>query len=281
MRYRIEQTIIDLGLVRATKSLFDEIPKEYRGSNHTYQKFIVLAHQRSGSSLVIRSLRAHPNIIAYGEMFGRFKPHATTEFNSKPLQKRYLRKKYPNEFFDRRIYSSVRNDIQAVGFKLFPHQLDNKYFLNVWNQIQQNKDIKIIFLRRKNLLASYTSLQAAKKTGIYNIRNESQRTEPTVKINYKRCIKYFMDMEKYIELASEKLQYHDLLEITYEDMIVDLEKSFAKFQEFLGVEVVSLEPKTIKREIRPLWKVISNYEQLHNQLLNTKWDMFLREGNSG
>jgi len=50
-------------------SVFDGQARALTGPNRTYKKFIVLGHQRSGSSLVIRSLRAHPQVVGFGELF--------------------------------------------------------------------------------------------------------------------------------------------------------------------------------------------------------------------
>lgn len=280
VRSIMEQAIFTIGSVGTNKSLFDETPKEYQGSNKSYQKFIVIAHQRSGSTMVIATLGSHPNIIEFGEIFVSYNfSNALKGDDQYSFPMLFLRNKYPTEYLERHIFSSFRNDVLAVGFKLFPPDLDNNNFKVIWNWISENKDIKIIYLHRKNLLASYASKIMAKKTGRFHISNESQRTNTKVKINHKKCLEYFIATERYMKSTLERLLGHDLLEITYEDMIIDLDKSFAKLQQFLGVEVISLKSIIIKKEIRPLSNVLSNYDQLCDQFMNTKWEVFFEEGN--
>ena len=44
-------------------------PQTSQGPNRSYRRFVVLGHARSGSSLLIGSLRRHPQVVAFGELF--------------------------------------------------------------------------------------------------------------------------------------------------------------------------------------------------------------------
>lgn len=266
------------GSIGAKKTLFDETPSAYRGENNDYQKFIVFAHQRSGSSMVVGTLRNNPKILSFGEIFNKSRiTYNVGGYDNNSLKMQYLREKYPITFLNRNIFSSYNNDIQAVGFKLFPRHLDNNKFSSVWDWISKNKDVKIIFLTRKNLLATYTSLLIAKKTGKFSIRHESERTEEQVEIDIEECLAYFNERERYHLQALDRLKNNLLLEISYEEMILDLGEAFKKIQQFLAIDYFPIKPNTLKKEVRPLSQVISNYSQLKNELMNTKWRAFFDE----
>ena len=47
----------------------DSIHLHLRGENQKYIKFIVLGHPRSGSTMLISTLRKHPQIVGFGEIF--------------------------------------------------------------------------------------------------------------------------------------------------------------------------------------------------------------------
>ena len=142
----------------------------------------------------------------------------------------------------------------------------------------QNKDIKIILLTRRNLLATYTSLLIAKKTGTFRIiNNESQRTDATVTINYDKCLNEFQKRKIYHEKALKQLKDHDLIEVNYEDMVSNLNEYFKEFQRLLGIDVHPLPIRSIKKETRPLSKVITNYSELREKLLNTEWEYLFEE----
>lgn len=260
------------------ETLLDNIPQVYRGLNRNYQKFIILSHQRSGSSMTIGTLRKHPQIIGFGELFtsNRITFNISGFDNySKPLL--YFREKYPVDFLKRYIFTAYRSDIKAVGFKLLPEQIDNKQYKCIWDWLRRNKDIKIIFLTRENLLASYTSRFIAEKAGKFSIRNESERSKELIAINFEECIKEFQKKEMYQQKVIDLLSDHDILKVTYEKMVMDLNRIFMEFQHFLKVDLNPLSVDTIKQEVRPLSKVITNYSELRDRFLSTKWKYVFEE----
>ena len=152
-------------------------PQLLQGTNRNYQKFIVFGHQRSGSNMMINTLREHPHIVAFSELFVRSRIAFHIDgYDNHSIKLLYLRNKYPIDFLESYIFSSYRKDIKAVGFKLFPDQLNTNNFRCLWQWIEQERDIKVILLTRRNLLAAYTSLFMARKTGKFRIKNESKRT---------------------------------------------------------------------------------------------------------
>src|SRR5262249_41952505 len=114
-----------------------------RGTNQSYSKFIILAHQRSGSSMLIDTLRKHPRIIGMGELFIPSRIGFNyVGFDGSPAALRTFRDEHPNEFLDGYIFGSYSDDIQAVGFKLFPEQIEFKAFQGLWQWLEKNTDVK-------------------------------------------------------------------------------------------------------------------------------------------
>ncbi len=264
--------------LRANESDLKITPKSLQGTNMDYTKFIVLAHARSGSSMVIGTLRKHPNVIGFGELFlSQRVVFNIKDFNNNSGKLLYLRNKYPTNFLEESIFTYYRKDVEAVGFKLFPEQLEKSHFRIIWKWLAANKDIKIILLRRENLLATYTSLLVAVKTGTYGMTTKSKRTNATVTIDYKKCLHEFQKQKTHHDNITERLKGHDVLEVSYEEMIKNIDAHTTKFQNFLNVKSHPIKINTVKNEVRSLSEVITNYEDLRNKFSNTEWSYLFDE----
>jgi LPS sulfotransferase NodH len=259
-------------------SLFDNPPEILSGPNRDYKKFIILAHQRSGSSLVISSLRRHPQVVGFGELFVSERIGFNIEGydnHSKVLHQ--ARKLFPVKFLNHYIFSSYLEEKRAVGFKLFPNQLENPHFRCVWDWIQQNRDVAIIFLSRQNHLAAYTSLLIAKETGVYGITDESQRTSDTVTIDKDKCLSEFRERDMLKVAAKKKISNHSVMDITYEELNEDPVSAILRIQTFLGIDKIKPKITTVKQELRPLSEVIANYHELRQQFSETIWAHYFDE----
>ena len=258
--------------------LFDQQPDTLAGPNRDYTKFILIGQPRSGSSLVIGSLRKHPQVVGFGELFNR----GQIVFNikgydnaSKVLYK--ARKEYPTDFLNRYIFSSYLKKKRAVGFKLFPEQLDNQYFECIWDWIEQNRDVAIILLSRQNTLATYTSFLIAQKTQVWQTLDKSQRSSINVTVDMEECLTEFETRERYESIVRAKIANHRVMEITYEDLSKDPSSSIIKIQEFLGLDCLEPAITQVKTEMRPLSEIIDNYRELKERFADTRWAHYFNE----
>ena len=260
---------------RLDPSMLDEIPEQYRGTNRDYQKFIVISHHRSASSVIINTLRKHPNVFRFSEIFlGQYIQFKKPGYDDHSRKIFFLRKHFPIEFLERQIFAPYRDEIRAVGFKMFPEQLDNQHFSPVWDWLEQNTNIKIIYLIREDLLAYHTSFALAMKTGTWGIHvnNASKKKKDSkVYLDYNKCLKSFQRRKAYNEYALKRCQNHDVLKVSYENVTSDLNDSILKIQGFIGLEPRELEVTTVRQQVRSLPEVISNYQELKDRFATTEW----------
>ncbi|MEM9567257.1 MAG: hypothetical protein AAF974_03030 [Cyanobacteria bacterium P01_E01_bin.34] len=275
---RIEEATLYSNL---NPSMFDTlIPEQYRGSNRDYQKFIVISHHRSASSLIINTLQRHPNVFRFSEIFlpnnVQLQKPEYVEGSKRLL---YLRKQYPVEFLERFIFTGYQDSVHAMGFKLFPEQLEFPYMAPVWDWIEANTDIKIIFLTREDLLAYYTSFVLALKTKLWGVATPKQlakaekerQKNPTVRLEYDKCLAAFEKRKRLNDYALDRCKNHDILKVSFEDVTSDLNRSLLRSQEFLGLEPQELKVRTKRQQVRPMSDVISNYQELKEQFASTEW----------
>lgn len=274
------QKLLELIILRSkiNPSIFDNRPPTLVGPNRDYKKFILIGHQRSGSTLIIGSLKKHPQAVTFGELLVEDQIGFNIKGYDNSCETLYqARKAFPIEFLNRYIFSSYPKETKTVGFKLFPDHLDNQHFKGVWDWVKQNQDVAIIFLSRRNKLASYASLLVAKKTKVFNISKDSQRTTTTVTMDKEECLAEFKKREQYEAVVREHIANHKVMDITYEDLSEDPYAIVTQVQEFLGLDYSEPIITLKKKEIRPLSEVIDNYHELKQQFADTPWSSYFEE----
>ena len=70
----------------------------------------------------------------------------------------------PVDFLDKLVFREMPQYISAVGFKLFYYHAQKGKEQAVWDYLKDAKEIKIIHLKRKNILKTYVSQEIALKT---------------------------------------------------------------------------------------------------------------------
>lgn len=216
--------------------------------------------------------------MAFGEIFRADQISFNNEgFDNHSKRMMALRQTHPIDFIQHHIFPSYSENTKAVGFKLFPEQINNRSFRPIWDWIVANKSIRIILLYRENLLAYYTSQIIAMNTKTFGIRNVADRTNTTVNIDFDDCLEKFQYRTTSHRKILQDLKDHHLLEISYEELTGDMGRGFSRLQNFLGVEKQPLTVSGIKKEVRPLSTVIENYTELRIRFSNTEWQYLFNE----
>ncbi len=264
------------------------------GNNSSYNKFILLGNSRTGSSLLRTYLSSHSDIVCYDELFDMEKtvfnyigfPHK----NDKSLLK--FRDKYSIEFLNKFVFRGYRNNIVAVGFKIFYHQFNNE----IRNYLYNSCNLKIIHLKRRNILDSYISLKFASTTGIWSLVNhdfyknakaENMEKFTTssklhtcnknikLKIDFDDCKKYLEQTEKNIKYYDNLFKNHDVLEIYYEDFSENIQQVKKQIFSFLSASDTSFVSPMIKVNTKQHKDIIENYDEIKHKLANSRWAHFI------
>jgi len=220
-----------------------------------YVKFIVMTRSRTGSNLLISLLNSHKNINAQGEIFRRLNGRNAQNILSGIFPKKSLHK--------------------CFGFKLFYyHPLDssqNDYDL-IWKQITSDRSIKIIHLTRENLLRVHVSRLIAGKTDDWaNAKITNVIKDKTVKVDPSELIKDIETTKNYILKTRRLFEHHDVLEITYEDLINNRQDTLDLILNHLNQERLMLQSDLIKQNPEKLDDLISNYNEVKEVIQNSKY----------
>lgn len=250
-------------------------PASLAGSQTGYTRFIVLTSARSGSSLLIQSLRSHPGVVAFGEILGP----GNVWFNVAGFPSRHrglkrFRNREPLRFLDACVFRGYPAGTEAVGFKVFCSHLEEPRFGPVADHLRGMRGLRVVHLVRGNLLRAYLSEVIRSKTGVGWIHAEGERTSVSVELDPDDCEAYFTRERELHDRYGRLFATRDVLDIGYEELVADYASVTASLQRFLGVEPQALSSPTIRQQVRPLPEVIANYADLESHFAGSPWEGF-------
>ena len=275
---------------------------ELAAGSTDYVRFIVLTAGRTGSMWLVEALNSHRQIICFGSVFEARADYVSFDvegYDNLSAEDRALRDGDFAKFLRERVFAECDAGVGAVGFKL---QYKNVFgFPGLLKYLTADRDLKVVHLRRRDLLRSLISLRLAKTTGHYHrqpvrigwrtiltamrhparavarlrVRLAQRSYSPSgLTLTKEECEQFFLETRwteaHYDNLFSE----HERLDILYEEMVEDRQAAFGRVQEFLGVH-----PRTLAYTQQPLneaaiSELLNNYDELRASFQGSKYDEF-------
>src|SRR6266487_282533 len=189
--------------------------------------YMITCAARTGSTMLVYLLRSHPEICSHGEIFspGKIVGIAGT----------YLSKRRAGlEFIDRLTAERDRDPIKflykialdlqgkkAVCFKLKHDELILPDYKALRDEIVNDRDFRIVHLRRENLLRRYLSYYIANHVTHVTMAIHGQviAEAPRLELNPHECQKDFETIRsrelEFVELFAQ----HPSFSISYEEMV--------------------------------------------------------------
>ena len=231
--------------------------------------FVVYGIPRVGSNYFISLLNKHPSILCHYETFHAKQIYACYEklgIAEEDFYSLSSRNSDPLRFMDY-IYAN-RQNYHAVGFNIFPNQCDL-----VVDETLNNRHIKKIILKRKNMVKNYISLKIARATDCWwSSKGEKKKSKPQIHFNpdeFHKTINRYSDFYQKIEdfLSLSKQKY---IVIWYEDFLSDMDFYLNKLFTFLEVDCIEVEKRTgmVKQNPETIDQLVSNPQEM-NAFINT------------
>ncbi len=243
-----------------------------------YVRFVVVGTGRSGSNFLRGLLNAHPAALALGEIF-REHGRIGWDIRGYPRSRKVMTlfERQPARFIEQVVYRRYPGGLNAVGFKLFYHHARDESWAPVWDYLKDDKDIRVIHLKRKNLLKVHLSQCKADRTGRWiNTRGVREATEP-IELDHDGCLAMFEETRSDEEACDRLFAEHELLGMSYEDLTTDEAGQIVRVQTFLGLPSMPVKPSTYKQSSLPLIRSISNYEDLRRRFAGTPWEGYFED----
>jgi LPS sulfotransferase NodH len=202
-------------------------------------------------------LNSHPNIYLYGEIF------------------RSLKFKDPQEIYDR-VFSAKPFFIKVSGFKIFYYHPEDSNFELTWQRLFNDRNVKVIHLKRKNLLRTLVSRKLAEKNNEWKQNNIArQKLIKQVALNKTECKAFFERTKNWEKQFDEFFKNHQKIDIFYEDLVdPDHKQVLIDLQSFIGVKEKQLKTNLVKQNPEKLSELIINYNELKEDFANGSWASF-------
>ena len=236
-----------------------------------YQKFIILGRSRVGSNLLISYLNSHPSVYAHGELFGNTTPSGLVEF----------RWNKPEEYLYKYGYRNYSSRIKAVGFKIFYYHPVKGEPKKIWDILKNIDGLKVIHLKRRNILSTHVSKEIAGKTDKWTTTgNTVPVNERTICLSPEDCLKAFEETRQWENHFNDFFNNNNggrNYDVYYEDLITNTDDELKKILHFLNQDEYELKTSLKKQNPEPLNKLISNYDELKNHFQGTQWSRFFED----
>lgn len=248
------------------------------GSNLEYKRFVIVANQRTGSTMLVSALGQHPAICCYSEVLNQALPMFYVDgLNNHSWLLNKYQKTDPVGFVRDFIFRGYSELIQAVGFKVFPAHLQLEQNLGVSKWLSKTMKCAIIRLKRRNHLATLVSLERAKATGIWSAHSNDEVEPFKLRLLPDRCVEAFERFEKedrYLDqMFAEQLTYT----VEYEQLRSSSLRVFNELQGVLDVPVRDITSPLRRQNPYPMSYTLENYGELESHFRRTKWSSFFQE----
>lgn len=229
-------------------------------------KFIIVAAQRTGSTMIRLSLDSHPSVRCFGEEFHRkrkleqcYRSYIKKSFRRKALH--YLWSRQPvSEYLDW-LYEQAAYD--TIGFKLLYSQAN----LNPWvmGYVRRHR-IRVVHIVRKNVLKKLVSKIAKRSDGVSHSMQEVADRRP-VHVPVRTLIFRLKRISKRDADWTRRLSALPYLKVSYEDFVSNPETP-KKILDFIGVDRDQPLHSPLKK-LNPdrLEDIVANYEEVRERLI--------------
>jgi len=243
-----------------------------------YTKFIILSRSRVGSNFLRGLLNSHSQVTVFGELFQNKKEIGWALPGYYP-SRRTLRlfHESPVDFLEKKVFRAFPENTGAVGFKIFYYHAQDDKWKPVWNHLQSMPDLKVIHMKRRNVLKTHLSRQRAVRTDRWVNTNGSREPQRSISLDYEKCLDDFIRTRAWEEAYDAYFAGNDTIEVMYEDLAADYRSEIRCIQEFLGVSLEAVQPETYKQSRQPLSEAIANYCELKERFQQTPWSPFFEE----
>jgi LPS sulfotransferase NodH len=249
--------------------------------------YMITCPARSGSTMLVHLLRSHPDIISHDEVFAS--PGGLGGMTGTYLMKR----RAEPDFADRMAAEKDRDPVKflykivldlqgkkAVSFKLKHDELVRpEYYKVLRDEIVNDRDFRIIHLRRENLLSRYLSHYIATYVTRVTLAVHGQTVpefHPVV-LDPHKCQEDFETVLRREKEIAELFAQHPGFHITYEEMITPGSEKLQCLLDFMGVPRRELTTTTQKLVCNDLRRVIANFDELCSYFAATPYSKFFFE----
>lgn len=243
-------------------------------------KFVVISTQRTGSTLLIKLLDSHPEVLCAGEIFF---PPSGSEYAIRKYVEQSSGRKLRHQLFRSGLVWEFLDDLYAqegygaIGFKYMYSQARHipRCYPSVLRYILEN-EIPVIHGVRKNALRVVLSRLASKASGVY--RSSAPVESRPIHVPAKTLKRELSRLREADIKWENRLSGLPYLQVDYESLVSNREREERRLLGFIGVEYQgALTTPFQKVGANSLQAMIENYAEVERVLKGTEFECFLAD----
>lgn len=253
-----EQSVVLRHQIKWVKLLRSHINHyENKVVNSRPPSFALVSQPRTGSTWLQTLINSHSQITCFGELLAINKPRLGEGNSVSKSVGELVQQREQNVigFLDG-FFGAGGN-----GFKLHLFQLDEYEKHNIWPWLLDNGSTKVIYLKRRDVVATYISFLLASQNNYWQTQREDSRVFDTVTVNLLHFRTYMEKMKGWEDKYMSQVNWNSLMVVYYEDLLSG-EYALNEIQSFLGVEIENLQGNVVLQRSKSLIHIVSNLKQV-------------------
>lgn len=231
-------------------------------------RFMIACAARTGSTMLVRTLRSHPALLMHGEVWGErmvgLDGPLARDCEADPdafaaLER--LRFAQPEQAM-RRLLDP--HGARAVGFKLKFDELVRPEWAAVRRLVEADHGLRIVFLHRRDLLRRYLSHQVVlQQTGVTNV--PAGGIPPAIApfvVDIDDCLRDIAETRRRGREFEAAFAAHAALRVDYEDLAADPQAQCGRVFAFLGLQPAPVRVATERIVRAPPQALVRNHAEL-------------------
>lgn len=225
-------------------------------------KFVIAFTPRSGSTHLCQLLGSHYAVACWGEILNK-------------RHKGLYRKRGPyGVLYD--LFFQCHNPILAAGGKVaFGHSLQREFQAEPWEMMVNDREIRIIHLRRRNILKQALSQERNSQSKAWSQEDKQRADTHGLHFDPDRAIARMERIEKHGAELDRCFAGHVSVGVEYEQLDENPDGVCRDLLQFLELDDLPLRSNRKKLNTRPLSQSISNFDSLVSCLRGTRWEQYL------
>lgn len=203
------------------------------GRSGQYTRFVVLTTPRTGSTLLHTYLNDHMQVFSMGEK----------------VQRSSLAFEWP----------LIPPNIRALGFKFFYLKADDALWSTEQQRLSIGRDVRFIWLRRRNILRQWVSLKISENSGQWTSGAKAAAVK-ALRLNVPEFLSFANELQAKDQWMLGELKDKKYMMLYYEDM-VDNRNELKRVWSFLGVRPANVITLLERQNDRPLHELIPDFDR--------------------
>lgn len=224
-------------------------------------RFVILGQSRSGSTLVVRLLDAHPDVVCEGEIF-----NADWGYYPRPLLA--IGRRLPEPFLWNR---RIRSRAEAYGAKVLVYHVEKApvFFARL-----HQRGWKMIAVTRRDVLRAALSFGIGRATASWHRRTDDPIPDCHVSVEPELIIEQLSRRQRWKDLEQEVLARVPHHALEYERDLADVgtrTEAMRGVLDYLGLSQLELTTDLSPTDHRPLSDVVTNLDEILDRVAASPW----------